>query len=366
MFGAFRYFLALLVVEGHLLAVGNLGFLSWAGIYSVFGFYVLSGFLISRVLETHYPATLDGLARFALNRVLRLYPGYLIAFALALWAIAAIPETMAALNKTQVWPADAIDWIRGLSIIGLASAPAIRPVPPAWSVGVEICAYLMMALGLSRSRPVVVAWLAAGIAYHAAAGLAGAEWGARYYPVWAAALPFSLGACLWHFRSQLPRVPSRIGIAAFALFVVHAEAAGIFWGARAGDVGLYGSLAVVTLVVLSLGQASSPRGALRRLDGVLGEFAYPIFLLHWAIGGVMWHLVEGGAPDGRIRVFALTLIPLHLAAGGLVFWIDPVVARARDRVRGAGVESDRFPRTRRGPGETRPHPEDGRLRSLVG
>jgi len=48
-----------------------------------------------------------------------------------LWAIAAILETMAALNKAQVWPASAIDWIRGLSIIGLASAPPIRPVPPA-------------------------------------------------------------------------------------------------------------------------------------------------------------------------------------------------------------------------------------------
>jgi len=83
----------------------------------------------------------------------------------------------------------------------------------------------MMAPGLSRSRRVVVAWLVAGIAYHVSVAFAGASGGLGITGL-GAALPFSLGACLWHFRSQLPRVPTRVGIAAFGPFVLHSQVAG--------------------------------------------------------------------------------------------------------------------------------------------
>jgi peptidoglycan/LPS O-acetylase OafA/YrhL len=45
---------------------------------AVFAFYTLSGYLMTRVLNERYGFTAAGTAAFALNRVLRLWPVYLV------------------------------------------------------------------------------------------------------------------------------------------------------------------------------------------------------------------------------------------------------------------------------------------------
>jgi peptidoglycan/LPS O-acetylase OafA/YrhL len=74
MFGLFRYILSLIVVQGHLAPL----FGKFQGVYAVFGFYALSGYLITLVVNQKYGFSLDGLKKFFINRILRLYPVYLI------------------------------------------------------------------------------------------------------------------------------------------------------------------------------------------------------------------------------------------------------------------------------------------------
>ena len=75
MFGTYRYCLAHLVVLTHLA--------SWPGVgsYAVFGFYMLSGFLMSLILNERYGFSLQGLRGYAANRALRIYPPYLFVLA---------------------------------------------------------------------------------------------------------------------------------------------------------------------------------------------------------------------------------------------------------------------------------------------
>jgi peptidoglycan/LPS O-acetylase OafA/YrhL len=69
----FRFILSAIVLEAHIWPLG----VPWAAWQSVFGFYTLSGFLMTRVLHEKYGCTPIGLGMFALNRFLRLWPAYL-------------------------------------------------------------------------------------------------------------------------------------------------------------------------------------------------------------------------------------------------------------------------------------------------
>ena len=74
MIDVYRFILALCVVQGHLVGRGESA--PWLAWQAVFSFYVLSGFLMSLILNQDYGFTASGLARFAFNRWLRLFPVY--------------------------------------------------------------------------------------------------------------------------------------------------------------------------------------------------------------------------------------------------------------------------------------------------
>lgn len=46
------------------------------GYYAVFGFFALSGYLMTHVLKEHYLKQPGGIRRYLANRVLRIYPLY--------------------------------------------------------------------------------------------------------------------------------------------------------------------------------------------------------------------------------------------------------------------------------------------------
>lgn len=72
--GYFRFILAVVVCCNHLSSIGGLGR------YAVFSFYILSGFLMTTILNERYGLTPGGIAKYAMNRILRIYPTYLIVF----------------------------------------------------------------------------------------------------------------------------------------------------------------------------------------------------------------------------------------------------------------------------------------------
>ena len=72
MIDVYRFVLALCVVQAPSAAGGPPG-LAWQ---AVFSFYVLSGFLMTLVLNEIYGFGPRSFARFFTNRILRLYPAY--------------------------------------------------------------------------------------------------------------------------------------------------------------------------------------------------------------------------------------------------------------------------------------------------
>lgn len=89
MFGTYRTFLALIVVVHHLISIPIIGH------YAVHGFFILSGYLMTFVMNVSYGYSLRGIRAFSINRFLRLYPSYWVVLLLTLLSIAFFGESNA-------------------------------------------------------------------------------------------------------------------------------------------------------------------------------------------------------------------------------------------------------------------------------
>jgi peptidoglycan/LPS O-acetylase OafA/YrhL len=95
--GVWRFFLAFLVAISHLWD----GMIHGPAAYAVWGFFLISGYLMTVGLLTRYGEGWAGLLDYAINRFLRIYPTYYIAClfgALALFLMPKFGVTLSLLN----------------------------------------------------------------------------------------------------------------------------------------------------------------------------------------------------------------------------------------------------------------------------
>jgi peptidoglycan/LPS O-acetylase OafA/YrhL len=116
MIDVYRFILALCVVQGHLVGQGESA--PWLAWQAVFSFYVLSGFLMSFILNQDYGFTAGGLVRFAINRWLRLFPIYYAVIGLTALYIAFIGP-LNQLNQAITLPSTGTAIFANLSIVTL-------------------------------------------------------------------------------------------------------------------------------------------------------------------------------------------------------------------------------------------------------
>ena len=330
MFGTYRYFLAAMVALSHLYPRR----FYWVGFYSVFGFYLLSGFLMTRVLHETYGLGREGIGRFLMNRALRVYPTYYAALLLAFAVLAAVPDATCSVISRYVVSGSAWDYLRNIVLLGLDHSTRVKWIPPAWSLHVELVFYIAMPFVLARSSATTVIWLVASLAYVVHSVSADALPPERYFPVVAASLPFSIGSLIYWVRGRLPAIGGRTAAAIAALFAAHLLCARILWGPVLHVMlqGFYVSLGLATLATLALQRADDwhcPRW-LRRSDAFLGNLTYPLFLCHFHVGALVWWLFPGWR-EPRLDFYALALIAATAAS-----WLMHVsVERPLDRLRSA-------------------------------
>lgn len=137
--GAYRLLLALLV------ALSHMGVKFWGvnlGVVAVISFFIISGFVMTSLIERHY-RSLDKVGLFYLDRLLRLYPQFIVYFVMSCLVIYfMLPGTPQAATLT------AKNILTSLPILPLGfymygiTLPQI--LPPAWSLGLEMCFYLLI------------------------------------------------------------------------------------------------------------------------------------------------------------------------------------------------------------------------------
>jgi peptidoglycan/LPS O-acetylase OafA/YrhL len=328
MFGVFRTALALVVVASHLGPFGTVG------PYAVFGFYVLSGYLMTTIMGQSYGYTRTGVLRYALNRLLRIYPLYLVALLLSVAVIAGIGTPAArAFHEQLGLDVTVPELFRNLFLV-LRIDTETRWVPPAWALTVELFYYAAIGLGLSRHRVVCGAWLVLSLAYTVYMLVGGASFSYRYYTVAAASLPFALGASLHHLQ-QGPgdllhwlRAHGALAIlvGGYAANLVVAQWVGGDWAEGAL---FYLNLGLAWLLIAHLATRKST--ALDRTDKALGELSYPIYLLHFQAGLLLIWADFGSRGDLTFMVVGGMLTVL--LAWLFCRWLEPPIQRLRQALR---------------------------------
>lgn len=315
MFGTYRTLLALMVVTFHI------GRVPIIGEYAVFGFYTLSGYLMTLIMQKNYHYTLSGMGKYALNRFLRIYPLYWISIVMSLALIAGLGEEATRAYHHAIFLPDTLaNWLKNILLI-FPSGSLPRLTPPAWALTVELFYYICIGLGLSRYRWLVFVWLSAGVGYHIVTYLAGMEFSYRYYPIEAASLPFATGALIYHYKDSIDAWLSRTlgsysGYVSYLVFgmVIINWYTGVKTGHSHGISFYINYVLCVMMVMLLMSRTTLPFIS-RRFDKWMGDLSYPIYLIHYQVAlfvivVLQWTGTHVTRPDTLLMTVSIPVIML--------------------------------------------------------
>ena len=334
MFGTYRALLAILVVVLHYVR------LNFIGQYAVFGFFVLSGYLMTFIMQNNYGYSLRGIVGYAVNRFLRIYPLYWFSCAVAALILLILgPLHTTRLNGFYAFPETSMGWMRNIFLFLEFNGPTTF-IGPAWALTVELFFYLCIGLGLSRSGKTTLAWFVLSVAYTGYMVVTGADFVQRYATLGAASLPFATGALIYHWRDELKvRLPLLFtaGYAPAALFcLLLLNHAVMLLAGLAGSYGFYSNYMICALLVISLIGRKALPFIPHKLDNALGELSYPMYLIHYPLGFLFLYIyryagLEFTAP-GPVA-FLLFFPPLLVVSWAMAAGIERRVETLRTAVK---------------------------------
>lgn len=338
MFGTYRTFLALLVVALHLGGIPNIG------AYAVFGFYCLSGYLMTLVMHSSYGYSPKGAMKYLLNRVLRIFPLYwtsvLFSALLIYWMGG---EYVAKYHPTMFLPGDVSDLLRNIFLF-FPFREAPRMTPPAWALTVELFYYIAIGFGLSKGRKLTLLWLLASIIYHAYAWFVQLGWSDRYFTIAAASLPFSAGAFIYHFKGEMLECAKRVPIRLYPYLPFFTAGAilanwGVGWNSsQLTGLYFYTNFILCAAMVLVLSERKHLPYISIKFDKWMGDFSYPIYLIHYQVGLIVLVALNAMGVELRRPDFSLMLVSIpviFLFAWILTNALERPIDAIRAQIRGA-------------------------------
>lgn len=340
--GYYRFLLAISVVYFHV------GGATWViGRVAVMGFYVISGYLIFRVLDRRYSLAPGGVGRFYLNRLLRLVPLYVvISLATYVWVRAHGGSGIRFEGSELAYVSNAplehgfFDMLWGDLKPRTTTSDGVEVltfspdmIPQGWSIGIEFCFYLMAPLGLLLYRLNRLAGLslfAGSVAYFLYALTRDTSFGffdnSIYKNALTTAFLFLFGGSLYvlsnRWQRRAPFWAACVTMLLLAWWI-------LAWSVP--NVSVYLSEPRVWLLLIGFGVvmlvsaivifSQPPTGKIARVDGFLGDLSYGIYLNHllvatWMVGfnakaedwvGAPWNAVFGRPNTLQFGVNAIVL-----------------------------------------------------------
>jgi peptidoglycan/LPS O-acetylase OafA/YrhL len=332
--GFIRFVLAMMVLLNHLwLPTANT-----IGAHAVTGFYIVSGFLMTKVINEVYLGD-KGRFRYLINRVLRIYPLYLLILMATVICVFILPEYFQVYSLIR-FPLDGSEWFSNLTLFRLTDSATIL-IPPAWSLYVEVVFYMIIAF-IGRSQLVIFLWFIISVFYTVWMVENNYSFGDRYYPLTAASLFFSAGAVIYFIIDKnrctiyLDKIPKKVIFIIFALFIVFPLLVGS-WGGGRHWLGYYGASAIFLFLFSVLVAKKQLKGS--RYDDYMGDLAYPIFLTHFLAEGLVNLItLNKFVINGHIHFLLSTFVCLLISIGYLK-WMEPFIERLRSRMRFREVQS---------------------------
>ena len=325
--GFIRFVLATMVLLNHLwLPTANV-----LGAHAVTGFYIISGFLMTKIVNEVYVGK-GWQGRYLKNRILRIYPAYLLVLSISLFCIAIWPNYFKVYSLIY-FPSNINEWVSNLTLWRLTESPAIV-IPPAWSLYVEAFYYLLIMV-IGRFWRIVLLWLMLSMVYTVWMCAMTYSFGERYHSLGAASLFFSTGAILFFLTKEeclnfYMRLPTSIIYGAFVLFIFFPLLIGDIGGGKYW-LGYYGASALFSALFAALIVKKGLKGG--RFDRFMGNLAYPVFLTHFLAVGLVNLLTDNRfAISGNANFILSTFACLFMSFIYLGL-MEPFIDKLRNQVR---------------------------------
>jgi peptidoglycan/LPS O-acetylase OafA/YrhL len=341
--GFIRLFLALSVMVWHM---PNRNFAGLDAGVAVLFFFILSGFYMALTINENFQAGLNGWRRrFYLSRLFRLYPAYLALLAASvLWdALSHAPNVflanpgvnfsallgLVALNigilgqdvyKLLLW-SGSYPGAQRLSHAITAAMPANffenrwMVLPQAWTLGSELLFYAVAPF-LVRSVPRMLVVLGLGLCVRWVLifrfGFMSELWGYRFFP--ATICFFLLGGLAYHLYRRIAGKAwaGWVGGGVFAGFAGFALVSMLRWRGvlLAPDFATgYDTLRIWAAYLVFAGALPWLFCCWRRsrIDRLVGELSYPLYLAHELVISVVFETLKAGPTGREIAVVVLAI-----------------------------------------------------------
>ncbi len=283
--GYLRFFFALTVTIAHLWSPNI------TGAESVFGFYCISGFLMTKIIHEIYGSTTRGKVLFLLNRFIRIYPTYYLCLIIGVFCLVLVPES-SKLNPFLTLPKSWLDWLpqififglnditKNLNPIGMESLYPIRILAPAWSLNIELLYYVWMCLIIGTSFRRTVLWYIGSLSINTYLLWNNYPYDYHYFTLYNPSICFAASAMLYHFKPLMAgfhKVSAKISI------LVGSSLAFIPYllGFSIHDCPAY--LYIIIPVYLYIIFCLDTSGSTSKREQLAADLSYPLFLLHWPI-----------------------------------------------------------------------------------
>ncbi len=182
------------------------------------------------IMQNSYGYSFSGLKSYLGNRMLRLYPSYWVILAISILIVLFWGEEQSKLYRSFIYiPNGTLEWLQNITLFYVDLFPSYvtpRLSPPTWALTVELLFYVLVGLGLSKSKWTSVVWFLFSSAFMIYTHIAELGYHYKYSFIFAGTLPFSIGAVVYHYRERFCNTfqsleqPSNIA-ALFSLFVIN-------------------------------------------------------------------------------------------------------------------------------------------------
>ncbi|NQY86755.1 MAG: acyltransferase [Colwellia sp.] len=342
MFGLLRTILAINVVAYHILKVPAIG------PYAVYSFFILSGFLMTMIMQKTYGYTLFGFKNYTSNRLLRLYPIYWILMIVTLLVIYSIGNDITQkfhpnLRIPTTWK----EFLANTLMIfpGLMEYPT-RILPATWALTIELFFYLLIGLGISKNRKITLVWFISSIIFTFYMMFSTKAFAYDYSNLLTASLPFSLGAFIYHYREVLFSLlkrsfPLKISLPLFILNLVVSlslpllENDSLVWKLDFFFATL--NIALTACLILQLQNIKTNKKWMK-LDKKIGDYSYPIYIFHWSAALIVFWLltvqnIQISKPNNDIVIFLGALVISYIIGSFVNKFNDKYIERLRKKNR---------------------------------
>jgi len=324
--GAFRFFLASLVVVSHYSSLG-------LGRAAVLLFFSLSGYWICKMWISKYARTRTPYVTYIVSRVWRLAPVFLLCSGAALAIIAVLPRFV-----RPTVPFASIGFDAVVSSVILLGYNLIKnpPLVPAWSLDLELQFYFIapIIIAMMHKRALLTV-VAIGVV-----GLVGLVlWGDRtllpYLVFFAAGMLAAHGEKFRPDRRAAAISAATVVTVLLIFAMIPALRPMLFGGAHPSPQFVYNTSLNVMVALLAVPFAMntvSQRSS--QLDRLLSDASFSLYLFHWVPILVVGHYFPQIAQNGLVDRALWTLLVLALTYAmtvAITVWIDRPLNELRAR-----------------------------------